>query len=171
MYENHANEQYFFDADTLGRLSPVVERFDRPCLLCAPMLGRHLHQQGVRAAVLDIDDRFADLPGYRRWDLYRPEAVEDDFDLILCDPPFFNVSLSQLFKAIRLLAKFDLTKPVAIGYLARRESALLGTFAPFGLTPSAFKLNYQTVQDQTGRNDIRLYTNFDLPTNEQGGPS
>ncbi|MEO0475629.1 MAG: hypothetical protein AAF085_06625 [Planctomycetota bacterium] len=162
MHENHANEQYFFDAPTLDRLRDVVARFEDPCILCAPMLGRSLHEHGQPAAVLDIDDRFADLPGYQRWDVYRPEPVEQAFGLILCDPPFFNVSLSELFRAIRLLAKFDLTTPIAIGYLARRERALLGTFAPFNLQASTFRLGYQTVQDQTGRNDIRLYTNFEL---------
>lgn len=162
MYENHANEQYFFDAPTLDRLREVVVRFEDPCVLCAPMLGRSLQEHGQAATVLGIDRRFADLPGYRRWDLCRPEPVGRAFGLILCDPPFFNVSLSQLFRAIRTLARFDLATPIAIGYLARRQSALLGTFAPFNLRPSTFRLGYQTVQDQTGRNDIRLYTNFGL---------
>jgi len=162
MHEEHAHEQYFFDAETLDRLRPLVARFDRPCLLCAPMLGRSLHEQGSDVATLDIDDRFADLPGYRRWDLYRPTPIDETFGLILCDPPFFNASLSQLFKAIRLLAKFDFETPVAIGYLKRRQSALLGTFAPFNLQPTGVQLTYQTVQDQDGRNDIRLYANFDI---------
>ncbi|MEM6507562.1 MAG: hypothetical protein AAF711_19150 [Planctomycetota bacterium] len=162
MQENHANEQYFFDTPTLGRLRVVLARFEDPCVLCAPLLGRSLHKHGQAAAVLDIDERFADLPGYRRWDVSRPEPIDQAFGLILCDPPFFNVSLSQLFRAIRLLAKFDMSTPIAVGYPARRERALLGTFAPFNLQPSTFRLGYQTVQDQAGRNDIRLYTNFDL---------
>ncbi|MEM6258306.1 MAG: hypothetical protein AAGI37_08335 [Planctomycetota bacterium] len=162
MQENHANEQYFFDAPTLRRLRVVVARFSAPCVLCAPLLGRSLHEHGQAAAVLDIDERFADLPGYRRWDVSRPEPIDQALGLILCDPPFFSVSLSQLFRAIRLLAKFDTSTPIAIGYLARRERALLGAFAPFNLQPSAFRLGYQTVQYQAGRNDIRLYTNFDL---------
>ena len=161
MEERHEREQYFFDAETLGALGDFVARFERPCCLCAPMVGRELHRRGLAVRVLDVDRRFADLPGFVEWDLYRPRHLDETFDLILCDPPFFNVSLSQLFTAVRLLAHFDLSTRVMISYPVRRRRALLGTFAPFTLAPTGYRPGYQTVQ-QCEKNDIEFYANFPL---------
>ena len=55
MHENHAREQYFFDAPTLDALAVFVATFERPCLLCAPMLGRVMHERGRKVRVLDVD--------------------------------------------------------------------------------------------------------------------
>ena len=158
--EHHHREQYFFDEKTLHELADFVGRFDRPCCLCAPMLGRELHRRGRDARVLDVDRRFVDLAGYVEWDLYRPRHLDEDFDLLRCDPPFFNVSLSQLFAAVRLLCHFDLSRRVMISYPVRRESAILGTFAPFGLRATGYRPTYLTVQ-QCHKNDIEFYANFD----------
>ena len=168
--ELHAREQYFFDADTLEALADFVGRFERPCLLCAPMLGRALHERGRDVRVLDVDRRFADLPGFVEWDLYRPRHLDEAFDLVLCDPPFFNVSLSQLFTAVRLLCRFDLSHRVMISFPLRRSRALLGTFAPFGLAPTGYSPGYLTVQ-RCAKNDIEFYANFDtgLPPAERRG--
>ena len=124
------------------------------------MLGRVLHERGrddVR--VLDVDRRFADLPGFIEWDLYRPRHLDEPFDLVLCDPPFFNVSLSQLFAAVRLLCRFDLTHKVMISYPVRRRRAVLGTFAPFGLAETGYSPGYLSVQ-RCAKNDIEFYANF-----------
>ena len=163
MHENHQNEQYFFDAATLAALADLLTPYGYPCLLNTPMLARHLHAQNSqrRFRLLDIDDRFADLPGFLHWNLYRPQALDETFSVILCDPPFFNVSLSQLFTAVRLLAKFDYAHPIMISYLHRRESALLGTFARFNLAPTGLFPTYQTVQS-CAKNDIQFYANFPL---------
>ena len=159
--ERHDREQYFFDPPTLSALADVVARYERPCLLCAPMLGRALQRRGRTVRVLDVDERFANLPGFTRWDLYRPQHLDESFDLVLCDPPFFNVSLSQLFTAIRLLCGFDLTLAVMISYPVRRSSAILGTFAPFGLRPTGFRPQYLTVQ-KCEKNEIEFFSNFEL---------
>jgi len=156
--ENHQREQYFFDGPTLAALADYVSTFDNPCLLCAPMVGRELHRRGRTVRVLDVDRRFADLPGFVEWDLYRPRHLDEEFDLVLCDPPFFNVKLSQLFKAIRLLCRFDTGRRVMISYPVRRERALLGTFAPFGLAATGYRPGYLTVQ-KCEKNEIEFYAN------------
>src|SRR5688572_6947792 len=107
MYELHDNEQYFFDAATLARLTAFLRPLGSVCCLCTPMLGEQLERAGANVAVLDVDERFARLKGFRRFDIYRPQWQGGKFDLIICDPPFYNVSLSQLFAAIRLLSQFD----------------------------------------------------------------
>ena len=161
MEERHEREQYFFNEETLRALADVVEHFERPCCLCAPMLGRELHRRGKTVRVLDVDERFADLAGFRRWDLYRPEHLDETFDLIVCDPPFFNVSLSQLFRAVRMLCRFDLTTKVMISYPVRRSRAIVGTFRPFGLAATGYRPGYLTVQ-ACEKNEIEFYANFDL---------
>lgn len=159
MYEKHELEQYFYDSTTISRLADFVEGYSNPCCLCAPMIGRELTQRGVSVRVLDIDVRFADLPGFRSYDLYRPEWLGEEFGLIVCDPPFFNVSLSQLFAAIRLLSRHDYRQPLLLSYLSRRGSNLMGTFARFGLESTGCGPGYQTVQE-AARNDITFFGNL-----------
>jgi len=157
--ENHQREQYFFDSQTVTELASFLAQFERPCCLCAPMIGRELHARGRSIRVLDADDRFADLPGFVKWDLYRPRHLDEEFDLILCDPPFFNVSLSQLFKAIRLLCHFELTRRIMISYPVRRQQALMRVFAPFGIAETGWMPGYLTVQ-HCEKNEIQFYANF-----------
>ena len=175
MQELHENEQYFFSEQTLQQFSDLLEPFVNPCILCAPTLAQVLQSQadsqretGVQKTVraLDIDTRFEkSLPGFRLWNLYKPTRIDEQFDVIFCDPPFFNCSLSQLFSAIRLLSAFDYAQPIMICYLRRREQALLGTFAKFHLKPTGILASYKTVQNSE-RNEIQLYSNIDLDPTE-----
>lgn len=159
MHEDHQREQYFFDAATVAHLADFLTRYERPCCLCAPMVGRALARLGHPVTSLDIDERFAGDPGFERFDLYRPRWIERRFDVILCDPPFFNVSLSQLFHTLRQLAHHDPTQPLLVAFLKRRADAIGATFAPFGLAPSGYEPGYLTVQG-TDRNGIELFSNL-----------
>jgi len=163
MYELHQHEQYFWDEATLSHLSEFVERYRNPCCLCAPLLGQKLVERGRKVAILDCDERFSDLPGFVRYDLYRPAPLPEKFDLIICDPPFFKVSLSQLFKTLRLLSRFDFAQPLLLCYLSRRASNLTGTFAAFGLKPTNYQPTYRTVQ-RSERNTVEFFAN--LPDDE-----
>lgn len=162
MDENHQAEQYFFDDATLDALAARVMRASSPMLVCAPLLGRRLWDaHRVSLPVLDADRRFDDLPGFVEFDLHRPRPLESPPDLIVCDPPFFGVSLSRLFRALRTLAHGDLRTPIILFYLRRRASAVLGTFAPFDLQLTDLRAGYRTVQD-TGpgqRNEIVAFAN------------
>lgn len=159
LQESHRNEQYFFDRATLDTLAAWVERFKNPCLLCAPMLGWELHRRGRNVRVLDMDERFADLPSFRRWNLRRPTFLGEKFDLVLCDPPFFGVSLSQLDAALKVLCCYDPHRPVAVSYLVRRERALLSALSGFGLRSTGFRPGYEHVRNEE-RNAIEVYANF-----------
>jgi hypothetical protein len=162
MYELHANEQYFFDHTTLDTLAEAVAGFANPCCLCAPLLGQALERRGVAVRTLDIDTRFAHLRGFLPYDIYRPQWLGESFGLIVCDPPFFRVSLSQLFTAIRLLSRYDYAQPLLISYLTRRASNLCGTFARFGLAPTGYQPGYLTVQAGE-RNRIEFFANTPIP--------
>ncbi|MEI2607483.1 MAG: hypothetical protein V9G20_02505 [Candidatus Promineifilaceae bacterium] len=159
MYERHQHEQYFFNQATITHLADFGQEFTHPCCLCTPMVGRELVRRRVKVTILDNDERFADLPSFQKYDLYRSVWLGQNFDLILCDPPFFNVSLAQLFQAIRLLSRYDTNQPLLICYLKRREANLLGTFAAFNLQPTGYNPGYLTVQ-MVERNEIEFYSNL-----------
>ena len=145
MDEKHEQDQYFFDRDTLEHLAGFLGSFPRVCLLCAPMLGRVMSAQRGGVTVLDIDERFCQVQGFRYWNIYRPEAVQEDFDLVVCDPPFHKVSLSQLFRAIRVLTRFRADHRLLVSYLWRRQHAVVGTFRTYALEPTGYFPAYATV--------------------------
>ena len=161
MEERHNQEQYFFDDATVDSIADMLQPFGRVCVLCAPKVGIELERRGARPMVLDLDKRFGGSLGFRWWDITRPTFVAEKFDVIFADPPFFSVSLSQLFVAIRLLSHHDFTQRLMIGYLTRRANAILGTFAPFGLRATGFRPGYETVAN-ADRNEIELFANFEL---------
>lgn len=160
MLERHELEQYFWDTATIEWLCERLQRFVRPCCLGAPFLGRELVTRGVEVATLDIDERFSSIAGFVRWDMYRPSWIGDKFDVIVCDPPFWKVSLSQLFRAIRLLAHHDFAQPLLLCYPQRRAANLCGTFARFDLASTGRLATYLTVQ--SNENDpIEFFANWD----------
>jgi hypothetical protein len=159
MEERHANEQYFFTPATTARLADFVSDFANPCCICAPSVGVELARRGVRVRILDIDERFATTPGFRHYDLYRPEWLGEEFGIIICDPPFFNVSLSQLFTALRLLGRNRYEQPLLISYLRRRAASIEGTFNRFGLQATGYCPRYQSVQ-ALERNEIEFFGNL-----------
>lgn len=154
--ERRDREQYFFDAPTVRAWASVASRFENPCLLCAPTVGAEVRG----STVLDVDERFSVLSGFRRFDLASPEHQKQKFGVILCDPPFFAVSLGRLAAAIDLLSGFDRSQPLAVAYLKRRESKVLETFEAYGLRPTGALPGYRSI-DAEGRNEIEVYANFD----------
>lgn len=165
MLENHSREQYFWDDATLDYLANIAAQFENPACLCAPLLGSELERRGVACTTLDIDNRFQNLKGFTPFDVYRPTWQSADFGVIFCDPPFWIVSLSQLFSAIRLVCKHDFDKPLAICYPARRGTNLGATFARFGLRPTGYFPAYRTVDTQEDRSKIEFFANFQWPEN------
>ena len=160
MYERHEHEQYFFDTATLEHLADFVRDSSNLCCLCAPLLGKALVERGVPTTILDTDERFSSVAGFQHYDLYRPVPLHQKFGLIVCDPPFFKVSLSQLFQSVRLLSQFDYAQPLLICYLRRRAANISGTFSRFNLRPTGYFPQYQTVQ-RSERNEIEFFGNLD----------
>lgn len=138
MYELHQHEQYFFDQTTITQLTTFLSQFESICTLCAPMIGKELNCLKKDVTILDIDDRFSSEKGFLNWNIYKPEWINKTFDIIFCDPPFFNVSLSQLFKAIRMLSHNNFEQELMLGYLCRRSEAIIGSFHLFNIKPSGY---------------------------------
>lgn len=168
MHEDHKHEQYFFDAPTVAKLAAFVRLFERPALLCCPMVGRKLHEDGVVVPVLDLDERFADLSGFVHYDIYRPSALPPGWvkpDLILIDPPFFKVRPDQLFHAVRHLSCGDLGVPLMVASNPTRAPAFMGTFTLFGLEPTGYRPSYVTVSDGVG---IEFLGSRNIPQDKLG---
>jgi len=159
MQENHQREQYFYTPPTRARLAGFLQAYSSVCLLCAPTLGQEIEAAGRDVTVLDLDERFSALKGFRRWDLYRPQALGARFDLIFCDPPFYKVSLAQLFAAIRVLARGSFDQPLLMSHLIARAQDVTATFAPFDLARTGYSPDYVTV-DQSGGRTIEVYGNL-----------
>ena len=160
MHEDHDREQYFFNPPTVKTLADFAQEFAYPCLLGMPTVAQELARRKKEFRLLDIDERFVDVPGFRKFDLYKPVWRGEEYGIILTDPPFWKVKLSQLFDAVHLLSGFMFSQKIAIAYLVRREGPLLGTFARFGLHATGYEPGYLTVQPEI-KNRVGLYTNVD----------
>jgi hypothetical protein len=158
VHEDHASEQYFFDPPTVAQLAVLLERYPRPCCLCAPKVAAELEHRGRDVLLLERDARFAWLRGFRTWDLYRPAPLRERPDVFLVDPPFTKVSLSQLFTALRVATGGDFARPLFVCHLADRADDVVGALAPFGLRATSFECGYVSVRP-IPEHRVLLYTN------------
>lgn len=159
MEERHDREQYFFDEATLSQLMALCGGYERVACVCAPTLGRALAAIGEQPCILDIDERFADVPGFTRFDLQAPSWLGDAFDLVVCDPPFFTVSLGCLFTALAMVTQHDHRRPLLVSYLSRRADAVVRAGQRFGLRATGLSVGYETVAD-VEKNEIEWFTNL-----------
>jgi hypothetical protein len=93
--EDHAYEQYFFDETTRETLCGLIARFERPLLLCVPSLAVLAEESGQPYLLLEKDERFSFLTGFRPYDLLDPTPAPIDVpcDAVIADPPFGNIEL------------------------------------------------------------------------------
>ena len=158
--ENHINEQYFFAESTVNYLVRVAITFKNVCCICCPSVGKKLEEMGANVTILDIDERFSNLSGFKYWDIKNPKYMSDDFDLIIMDPPFFNVSMREIRKSIQLLTHFDTSSTkLMISYLSRRENAFKSGMQPFNMKPMDYVPEYNTVDVTEYKNRIEFYVN------------
>ena len=157
--EDHRLEQFYWDEPTRARLLARLGEYRAPLLVGTPSLAVEAENAGLAYTLLDVDERFAFLPGFRRYDLFDDaETPEFDCDAIFCDPPFANFELDQLKAALTSLAggaslagklRWRGEPALFIAYNAKREEALLQTF------PSLRKveqLGYLSVKPKTQAN-------------------
>ena len=188
--EDHAYEQYFFDDATRKRLLALVSQFSRPLLLCTPSLAVAIEDAAAADGsppppylLLDRDERFSFLSGYRPFNLDRPDAdaarfdaaddaVESDAggldvaaphssaDMVFCDPPFSNFPLASLRAVVDRLVGDEV--PVFLAYNGRREEELRTAFEGRGQQADPVQklgdepLGYLSVKPKTA-NQIFLF--------------
>ncbi|MEL6613290.1 MAG: hypothetical protein AAFQ53_14415, partial [Bacteroidota bacterium] len=128
----------FLRRHTRDALADALAAYGYVCCLCAPTLAETLVKRGQQVTLLDLDERFAHVPGFQRYDLTKPEWLESEFDVIVCDPPFFTVSLTQLRQALATLSHHRTEVPVLVSYLTRRDRKILTNFAEYDFRPTGF---------------------------------
>ena len=162
MKELHENEQYFFTKEFEDQyVQLIVDYYSNStiCCVCCPMIGKRLVEAGLDVTILDIDERFSSYSQFKCYDITKPKYLDIHFDVIICDPPFFNVSFGKLKKALQMLSHYDMNTAVILTYLLRREDTFIRKFSEFNLHRMNRQPQYQTVDVTDPKRDIRLYTN------------
>lgn len=161
-------EQYFFTKNTIQNYItaftmrwPDQEELEKKlCLICCPSLAKAFYEQlGYTVACLDIDKRFENLPGFRYFDLQDPYAFENEFEVILFDPPFFYITLEQMSKAIQTI---NPEIRLMMSFMKKDEKQVKHAFRVFNLEKTNFELEYGTVKANRWEN-YGLYANVDMP--------
>lgn len=160
MEELHQYEQFFYEPNTLSQLAEFVTKFEKICCVCTPLLGKFLVEKGKSVTILDIDTRFDSVAGFQQYNLYEPQPLEETYELLICDPPFQKISLSQLFKALRVLSGNNFAQPILLSFLQERANDVLGTFAPFQLQKTGYYPQYVSLRKQEWEH-IEFFSNLE----------
>jgi len=158
--EDTRHEQFFFDDRTIERLLSLLAPARSPLLVCLPSIAVARAHAGLPQRLLDRDRRFMGLPRAQRFDLHHPDYIDGSHDILLCDPPFANVSLATLRRTLDLLVSTAMVPAphpaLGLAYISSRQQALQQAFAPYDLQPVGPPLGYRSVAQRT-QDRIRLY--------------
>jgi hypothetical protein len=164
--ENRAYEQYFWSADVVRRIRDALIFTDEGscCCFTTPSLTEGFLEQGRDEPLLDIDIRFNYLKLFQQFDIKNPHEPGgmENFKVIIIDPPFFNISIMELFHATNVITNNNFNTNIIIGFLKRYEYALLETFKPYGISETSMNLEYAHIKPNKWPN-FTLYSNIDLP--------
>jgi hypothetical protein len=110
--DNSTNAQFLFDKDSISLISQIILDFtsksrDRRVLsIGTPSIHKELLNSGVSSVLLDEDARLTEvLPNTQRFNVFNGECYgfalpEDDFDVIVIDPPFHPELVPALFRTV-----------------------------------------------------------------------
>lgn len=158
--------QFFYTAETARHLAARLDGYVKPCCLCTPRLAWEWLVRGRTVRLLDCDQRFSSLPGFRQFDLLRPASLGEDFDVIIVDPVYYPAH--TVARAVRALMPSPPTAALYMSFPIQRESELLSAFAEYGLRPLKTRLTWCNVKSEDqGR--FRLYGRTPLPRRASDG--
>ena len=154
------------------RYSDPEELVKKVCLICAPSLSKAFYDQlGYVVTCLDIDRRFEDLPGFCYFDLQKPDECQDprvlqnEFEIIIFDPPFFYITLDQMSSALKVVSKYSTNHAkmtIGMSFMVRDETQVKQSFSQFKLERTNLNLEYATVKPNRWDNYC-WWSNTDLP--------
>lgn len=128
--ERHDLEQYFWTDKTVDGIRHALQYYDDICCLTTPTLVHAYHGARNDQVLLDIDERFDYLPRFRRFDVLDPQPEPDEnFSIIVIDPPFFYIPMAQIKQAVLTVTRGRTDVPLLIGFLKRGEMELLEALA------------------------------------------
>lgn len=155
-------EQYFFTENVLSNLVESLQYYENIVCLCTPAVADAFHRLLNKTVIcLDIDERFNYLPGFIKYDIQKPEEIEIKPDVIIFDPPFFQINLVTMLNCINKLTKNDYSTHLIFAFVHREQKALLSIFKQYDLKLTKFKLEYQSVESHKWDN-YALYSNKEM---------
>ena len=156
--EKREFDQYFFSEKVLNSLVNNLKYEDKILCLCTPALANAFSQSGKETLCLDIDKRFDYLKGFQYFNILQPESIDFTPDVIVFDPPFFNINMIDLYKCVEVLTKGNKSVALIIAFVTREERSLLEVFKSYRLKETKFKLEYLNV-DPTKWSNYSIYSN------------
>ena len=123
--------QFFYTGETAARLADALDVYQRPCCLCTPRLALEWFKRGRIVRLLDYDERFQTIAGYRSFDLLKPEPVHEDFDVLIFDPIFVGAPI--LARAVRVVLASSAKADLFMTFPVDRERELLAAFSAYHL--------------------------------------
>ncbi len=160
--EKRELEQYFWTSKTVKDILNACQYVTDTCCFTTPSLAHAFHEEGREEKLLDIDERFKYLPRFEKFDIKNPHSIDESFNIIVIDPPFFNISTKELFDATNIITNNDYSTNIIIAYLKRFEYPLLETFKPYGISETNLMPEYAHIKSNKWRN-FKIYSNIDLP--------
>ncbi len=164
---NWSIAQYFFTEDCARDLVYKLNRFANPCCLCTPMIGKIWQDMGRVVRILDIDERLNFLPGFKKFDITRPEPLSEIFDVIIVDPPL-DLALEVVLDAVNMVTRKRYDTNLAILHETNTANSLFKHFEPYGLSPTYYSPVYCHVR-KSARHQFMFYANFDISFGNNGG--
>ena len=140
--EKRELEQYFWTSKTVKDILNACQYITDTCCFTTPSLAHAFHEEGREEKLLDIDERFKYLPRFEKFDIKNPHSMDESFNIIVIDPPFFNISTKELFDATNIITNNDYSTNIIIAYLKRFEYPLLETFKPYGISETNLMPEY-----------------------------
>jgi hypothetical protein len=160
--ERHEYEQFFWTRDTVERLIQSCQYVTDLCCLTTPSLAHGFHEKGEEKTLLDIDERFEYLPKFKYYDVRVPYKLDETFQIIVLDPPFFVVPIEEFRKAVDVITNKNYNTKIIIGFIKREEKRLMEAFRDYQIKRTNFELKYASIKPNKWRN-FALYSNIDLP--------
>ncbi len=160
--EKRELEQFFWTSKTVKNLLKACEYITNTCCFTTPSLAEGFREIGRDEKLLDIDERFSYMPRFEKFDIINPHKIEEKYNILVIDPPFFNVTTKQLFDATNVITNNDYSTRIVIAYMKRFEYALLETFKPYGISETNLMPEYAHIKSNKWQN-FKIYANIDLP--------
>jgi len=135
--------QFFYTAATARRLADALDHYRNPCCLCTLRLASEWHRRGRAVRLLDCDPRFSYIPGFRHFDLLKPEPLNERVDMVVFDP--ILMPASTLLQAVRIVTSGNEGVDLFATFPVYREGELLSAFGDFNLRPLDFPMGYCNV--------------------------
>jgi hypothetical protein len=156
-------EQYFFSENVIRNICDALEYEEKILCLGTPAVADGFYKiKNKSVLLLDIDNRFDYLPGYIYFDILKYQDIKiDKPNILIIDPPFFKLSLVDLYNCVESLTEGDKKTKIIFAYVHREEKALLNIFKAYKLQLTKFKLEYRYVEPNKWEN-YSLYSNCEF---------